>query len=227
LDLLKSAQKKLNNDVIHYLDNIQKSTNHLRSLVEDILEVSRIEQGRISYDYVEVSVSKIASEIVDSLSNKAQEKKLELNYRNEISSEEKDLVSVDPDRLNQIMINLVGNSIKYTEKGKVEIVTRIEGKKILIAVEDTGIGMSAEERKGLFEKFNRIKNDQTMKIEGTGLGLWITKQLIEQMKGEIQVESVKGKGSRFSILFPVAKKFKKKTDNEENENLVEKNKSEQ
>ena len=206
LDLLKSAQKKLNKDEIHYLDNIQKSINHLRSLVEDILEVSRIEQGRISYDYVEVSVSKIASEIVDSLSNKAQEKKLELNYRNEISSEEKDLVSVDPDRLNQIMINLVGNSIKYTEKGKVEIVTRIEGKKILIAVEDTGIGMSAEERKGLFEKFNRIKNDQTMKIEGTGLGLWITKQLTEQMKGEIQVESVKGKGSRFSILFPIAKK---------------------
>lgn len=205
LDLLKSSESKLNKDEIHYLSNIQKSTSHLRALVEDILEVSRIEQGRISYNFSKVSATKILAEIVDSLSNKAQEKKLELSYRNEIQKGE-DLILVDPDRLNQIMINLVGNSIKYTEKGKVEVIIRKDGDKVVIAIEDTGIGMSAEEQRGLFGKFNRIKNEKTSKIEGTGLGLWITKQLIEQMKGEVQVESVKGKGSRFSVIFPEAKK---------------------
>lgn len=206
LDLLKSAEKKLNKDEVHYLANIQKSTNHLKSLVEDILEVSRIEQGRISYNFSEISAIKIAEEIVDSLSNKAREKSLELSFHSEIE-EGQDLISVDPDRLNQIMINLVGNSIKYTEKGKVEVVIQKDGdKKIVIAIEDTGIGMSAEEQKSLFGKFNRIKNEETSKIEGTGLGLWITKQLIEQMKGEVQVESVKGKGSRFSVIFPKLKK---------------------
>jgi signal transduction histidine kinase len=201
LDLLKSAEKKLNKEEVHYLDNIQKSTNHLKSLVEDILEVSRIEQGRISYNFSEVSVIGIVEGIIDSLSNRAQEKNLELTYRNE-TEEGKDLILVDPDRLNQIMINLVGNSIKYTEQGKVEVIIKSDNKKLTIAIEDTGIGMSAEEQKSLFGKFNRIKNEKTSKIEGTGLGLWITKQLIEQMKGEVQVESVKGKGSRFSVIFP-------------------------
>jgi signal transduction histidine kinase len=202
LDLLKSAESKLNKDEIHYLDNIQKSTNHLKSLVEDILEVSRIEQGRISYNFSEISVMGGVEGVVDSLSNRAREKNLELSCRSEIENEGNDLVSVDPDRLNQIMINLVGNSIKYTEQGKVEVIVRGDNKRVIIAIEDTGIGMSAEEQKSLFGKFNRIKNEKTSKIEGTGLGLWITKQLIEQMKGEVQVESVKGKGSRFSVIFP-------------------------
>jgi signal transduction histidine kinase len=83
----------------------------------------------------------------------------------------------------------------------VEVIVGEEDKKVKISVEDTGIGMSSEEKESLFGKFNRIKNEKTSKVEGTGLGLWITKQLTEQMKGDISVESIKGKGSRFFVVF--------------------------
>ncbi len=200
LDLLNSSKKKLNKDEQHYLDNIQSSSTRLKMLVEDILEVSRIEQGRITFEYSIVSASEMANKVVDTLLPKANEKKIELILNNQLEKNQ-DLIKVDASRLEQILVNLVGNSIKYTEKGIVEVVVGKEDEKIKISVEDTGIGMSSEEKESLFGKFNRIKNEKTIKVEGSGLGLWITKQLTEQMKGKISVESIKGKGSRFFVVF--------------------------
>jgi signal transduction histidine kinase len=200
LDLLSSSKKKLNKDEQHYLDNIQSSSTRLKALVEDILEVSRIEQGRINFEYSTVSASEMANKVVDTLLPKANEKKIKLTLKNQLEKEQ-DLIKVDPSRLEQILVNLVGNSIKYTEAGSVEVIVGEEDKKVKISVEDTGIGMSSEEKESLFGKFNRIKNEKTSKVEGTGLGLWITKQLTEQMKGDISVESIKGKGSRFFVVF--------------------------
>ncbi len=206
LDLLDSAKKKLSKDEKHYLDNIQISSTRLKALVEDILEVSRIEQGRISFEYSQVSISEIVLRVIDSLSPKANEKKLKLFLTNQLAENE-DSVKVDSKRFEQILINLIGNSIKYTQKGAIEIIISRKDHKIGIAIEDTGIGLSSSERENLFGKFTRIRNEQTSQIEGTGLGLWITKQLVEQMKGEISVESIKGKGSRFFLVF---EEFKKK-----------------
>jgi signal transduction histidine kinase len=142
----------------------------------------------------------MANKVVDTLLPKANEKKIKLTLKNQLEKEQ-DLIKVDPSRLEQILVNLVGNSIKYTEAGSVEVIVGEEDKKVKISVEDTGIGMSSEEKESLFGKFNRIKNEKTSKVEGTGLGLWITKQLTEQMKGDISVESIKGKGSRFFVVF--------------------------
>jgi len=204
LDLLESAKKKLNKDEKHYLDNIQNSSTRLKNLVSDILEVSRIEQGRISFEYSAVSVATVSEKVIDTLLAKAEEKSLKLSFIDNLETE-KIFVNVDPDRLQQILINLVGNAIKYTKKGSVKLVLSQQDDQVEISVEDTGLGLNSAERESLFNKFNRIKNDQTNGIEGTGLGLWITKQLVEQMKGEISVESIKGKGSRFFVTFKVSR----------------------
>ena len=117
------------------------------------------------------------------------------------------MISVDPARLKQILINLVGNSIKYTLAGKVEVlVSKIqEGAYLEIRIKDTGIGMSALEQEHLFEKFYRVKNDKVKNISGTGLGLWITKRLVELMDGKITVDSIENMGSQFTVLFPIKK----------------------
>jgi len=200
LDLLESSKRKLTKEEQHYLDNIETSSTRLKGLVDDILEVSRIEQGRISFEYSNVCAVEISAKVVDMLLPKAESKGLKLILRNELAPE-KAMVKVDPSRLQQIMINLVGNSIKYTEKGSVEVVIGRNNDKIRIAVRDTGIGMSPPEVDSIFKKFNRVKNDKTANIEGTGLGLWITKELVDQMKGEIIVRSAKGKGSCFYVVF--------------------------
>ena len=184
LDLLGSAKKKLNKDERHFLDNIQVSATRLKALVEDMLEASRLEQGRISFEYSIVSTAELSARVIDALLPKANEKKLGLSLKNRLTKDE-DLISVDSGRLEQILINLIGNSIKYTQKGAIEVVISRENKKVCIAVEDTGIGMTSAERESLFGKFSRIRNEQTSQVEGTGLGLWITKQLVEQMKGKI------------------------------------------
>ena len=104
------------------------------------------------------------------------------------------------DRLREVLTNIVGNAIKYTPSGSVTISTTTERNKVQIIVQDTGIGIAPDDRKHLFQKFSRIQTDKTRDIPGTGLGLWITKQLIEQMKGSIFVDSVGGKGTTFTIV---------------------------
>ena len=111
-------------------------------------------------------------------------------------------VMADEDRIKQVFINIIGNAVKYTKEGSVTITQKLEGDTIRTFINDTGIGMSPEERERLFEKFYRIKNDDTKNVPGTGLGLWITKQIVEKMKGKIFVDSIEGKGSQFTITFP-------------------------
>jgi signal transduction histidine kinase len=203
LEILEdSLASKLGQEEKKYFKNIKNSSDRLRTLVNDILEVSRLEQGRISFEYSNVSAVEITQKVVDTLLPKAEEKKLKLYSENKTQTGE-DKIKVDADRLEQILINLVGNSVKYTDEGEVKVVVSKEGKRLVMAVEDTGIGMSQDQVNNLFSKFYRVKSKETKKVSGTGLGLWITKQLTEQMKGKIFVESIKGKGSRFSVSFPL------------------------
>ena len=111
---------------------------------------------------------------------------------------------VDPARLKQVLVNLVGNAVKYTLKGSVSVRQYEEKGRVCLRVSDTGLGMSAEERARLFEKFYRIKTDETKDIRGTGLGLWITEKIVREMQGTISVESIKGVGSHFIVSFPLS-----------------------
>ncbi|MFH1048772.1 MAG: ATP-binding protein, partial [Patescibacteria group bacterium] len=111
----------------------------------------------------------------------------------------------DSERLRQVLINLIGNSVKYTQKGSVKVTAMVKNNFVEIKVADTGIGMSSEEQEHLFEKFYRAQNEKTGKIIGTGLGLWITKQIVELMKGKITLESMEGVGTQVAVRLQIVK----------------------
>jgi len=139
--------------------------------------------------------------VVDELSIQAKDKGLELKSEIRMTNDEIK-VKADPERVRQILINLVGNAIKYTETGSVTVSTEQEEKMVAVHVKDSGIGMDQEAQKRLFEKFYRVKTEKTRQITGTGLGLWIVKQLVEKQGGRIWIESEEGKGSTFHFSLP-------------------------
>jgi signal transduction histidine kinase len=193
---------ELSKETKDYILKIDVSTKELDSLVADILDVSRIEQGRMSFEYEKINPREITEQIVTSLELPAKEKGLNISF-DKTKVEENQFVNVDVGRLKQVLVNIIGNAVKYTMKGEVTVRQYAEKGKLYIRVSDTGMGMSEEERKRLFEKFYRIRTKETENIRGTGLGLWITAQMVKQMNGSISVESIKGVGSHFIVSFPL------------------------
>jgi signal transduction histidine kinase len=184
------------------IDRIDIAARQLDNLVNDMLNVSRIEQQRMELKLEPVSskdVKDIIKDVVDGLIPAADEKGLKLITNHTLPAEVN--LNIDRDKFRQIVVNLVGNAVKYTKTGRVTTTLSDVGQMIELRVVDTGIGMSEEERAGLFKKFYRIKNSDTAKVRGTGLGLWITKQIIELMGGTISVESIKGVGTHFIVRF--------------------------
>lgn len=197
---------QINSKVKDSLVLIQGAVDRLVVLVDDLLNVSRIEQGRVKLELVDIESGEIIRQVNQELKVQADDKKLTLKFSPHASP--LPLITIDLDKFKQILINIVGNAIKYTEKGGVEILTQEKdnGKFLEIKVKDTGLGMNAQSRERLFEKFYRVQNEKTRKITGTGLGLWITKQLVELMKGKIMVDSIEGVGTQITITLPTAKK---------------------
>ena len=195
--LLKKEQKE-------FFYRAKISAKNLSDLIYDILEVSRIEQGRLDFTPQKIFPSKIIAEVVQDLKIKADQKNLHLLLE---LVKTPYLINVNPNRFRQILTNLIENAIKYTFQGEILVRTFIDEnkKRYLIEIKDTGIGISAEDQKRLFEKFYRVKTKETADIPGTGLGLWITKQIIEKMQGQIFVESMKGIGTKFTVIFPLIK----------------------
>lgn len=179
---------------------VDASASTLNDLISDMLDVSRIEQGRMSYTLVKMDPHTVIKDAVNFLSIKAKEKQLaiETDYSATIQS------SLDSSRLKQIVLNLVGNAIKYSPKGTITIRTYDEKERFVLRVSDTGIGMTADELAHLFGKFYRATGEEVRSQTGTGLGLWITKQMVETMHGTISVESIKGVGTHFVVSFPKA-----------------------
>jgi signal transduction histidine kinase len=207
-DLLQDSMQKdkdrqepeLYQERIHQLKNIASATDRLNDLVNDLLDVSRIEQGRIEVSPDTIDVMQVINDIVDQFSVNAQKKNLKLLVDTE---QEEMYIYADKERVRQIIINLVGNAIKYTPKGSVTVQVSKEKKKAKIIVKDTGLGMSADAMKNLFSKFYRIKTDQTQKITGTGLGLWISRELARKMNGDLTAESMENVGSQFILTLPL------------------------
>jgi signal transduction histidine kinase len=202
LEFLNEKQAKTKDEESgHYLENITLSVNRLGTLVNDILEVSRLEGNQIPIEIESFDPQPLLNQSIEELRSQAILKQLELVYEGSPQT----MISADKERLKQVLVNLIGNAIKYTQKGNVTISAKVKDKEYLITVADSGIGMSAEDQARLFEKFYRIKNDRTKDIVGTGLGLWITSELIHRMKGKITVESIEGVGSHFTIHLPTVK----------------------
>ena len=193
-----------NKEIKQSLDKVMISTKRLNGLVNDLLDTSRIEQGRLEVAVKETNISPIINDVIDQLKISADEKNLILQYEN--ANDKFPTIFADEERLKQVLVNLLGNSIKYTEKGKITVSTYVENNKLAIKIADTGIGMSAEEQKHLFEKFHRVQNNKTLHITGTGLGLWITKQIVELMNGKIYLESMQDVGTQVTIELNLVKK---------------------
>jgi two-component system sensor histidine kinase/response regulator len=204
-----------------YLEIVQKASRSLLKLLNDILDFSKVEAGKLILEPSPFSLRKILDDITKTLALKAHEKNLELLYH--IDAEVPDQMIGDSGRLGQILVNLIGNSIKFTERG--EIVLKIEtleegleDNKVLLhfAVSDTGIGISQDQLGTIFEKFSQVDSSTTRKYDGTGLGLAISSKLVELMGGVIWAESPAvfphfqkcGPGStfHFTLLFEVVRK---------------------
>jgi signal transduction histidine kinase len=183
------------------LEHIEDASEHLAGLIEDMLDVSRMEQGRMTFDLKVFDPKELVGSIVETFQPIAKQKNLALSFEVKDSR----AVSTDETRLRQVIVNLVGNAVKYTPQGEVKVKIYTEKDNLIIRVIDSGIGMTEVERQNLFQKFYRIKSQETLAIQGTGLGLWITKQIVEKMGGSISVESIKGVGSHFIVSLPIVK----------------------
>jgi PAS domain S-box-containing protein len=185
-----------------YMNKIQASGHNLLGLINDILDLSKIEAGKLEIETTNFSLDQVLNNVADVVSQKAEEKGLEIYFRT-APDVPRELVG-DPLRLGQVLLNLVGNAVKFTETGEVVVSTEFvvqEAERIRLRfwVRDTGIGMSKEQQARLFQPFTQADGSTTRKYGGTGLGLAISKQLVERMGGEIEVESTPGVGCAFSF----------------------------
>ena len=190
---------------LFYLQTMRQASNNLLAIINDILDLAKIEAGKISLEQIPFSLYEQLSSVLHTLKFKAEEKNLELLLN--IDKDVPEFVIGDQVRLSQILINLLSNAVKFTHEGNVEmkvIVDQIEGNRKWLAFKiiDHGIGIAPENINKIFESFSQEKEDTTRKYGGTGLGLTITKQLVELHDGTILVESEQGKGSTFTVILP-------------------------
>ncbi len=183
-----------------YLSKVYNSANSLLGIINDILDFSKIEAGKLDMEAVEFNLDDVLENVSTLISTKAQNKELE--FLTQSPSDLPKFLTGDPLRLGQILINLANNSVKFTEQGEVVISVqevRKEGNKVTLqfTVRDTGIGLSQEQIEKLFQSFSQADTSTTRKFGGTGLGLTISKRLVEMMNGDIWVDSEPGKGSSF------------------------------
>jgi two-component system sensor histidine kinase/response regulator len=183
-----------------YLHKAQQSSQHLLAIINDILELSKVEAGRMELEIGEFSLERLLIKVADLLGDKAESKGLELLF--DVAHDVPDVLKGDALRLSQMLINYASNALKFTDAGEIDILVRLQeqiGQRVVLRFEvrDTGIGLSEDQMGNLFHSFQQADVSTTRKYGGTGLGLSITKVLAQQMGGDVGVTSVLGQGSTF------------------------------
>lgn len=189
----------------NYLNGIESASSSLHAIINDLLDFSKIEAGKIVLEHISFSLEVIANQVVNILSHKAEEKGLNISYA--IDPKIAPVLVGDPYRVNQVFMNMLSNSIKFTEKGYVNLRASLldeaeDRQMIQVIVEDSGVGIKKEYLDKLFDKFTQEDETVVRKFGGTGLGMSITKQLMELMGGSISVASEKNKGTVITLIFP-------------------------
>ncbi len=198
--LLSGNAGGLNESLRNYLSIVLSNANRLSNLIDNMLDLSRFEAGKMAMTFSKVDIKFLCDYIFTTMKPQAEKKNLTF----QLQADSTGAVSGDLDRLQQALTNIISNAIKYTpENGIVTVQTGRRNGRIYIAVQDTGIGISAGQQKKIFQKFFRVKNDKTKNIGGTGLGLCIVKSIVESHHGRIHFESVEDQGSTFTIELPV------------------------
>ncbi len=199
---------ELSHEQREYLNMVQSSASVLLTILNDILDFSKIESGKMDIEYIEFSLEHMLRETMKSLAVRAHQKQLELLLH--VAPDVPDRLLGDPGRLRQVIVNLVGNAIKFTATGEIEVeVLRMAGAtpgcaRLQFSVRDTGIGIPADKFKTIFESFSQADTSTTRRYGGTGLGLTISAQLVQLMGGQIVLESKLGKGSNFCFTVEMA-----------------------
>jgi len=192
--LLLDYSENLSHTQKQYISTIYEESNYLLNLINGILDISKIEAGKLELSINQFSFNNVLWNITNSLKPKLSEKKIELEYESDLDIK----LFSDEDRLKQILFNLIGNAIKFTnESGKILIKTKLFNEGFNIHIIDNGIGISKDNIQRLFTPFQQFNQSQLMKPAGTGLGLYLTKKLVELLGGNLSVKSEEGKGSDF------------------------------
>lgn len=215
--ILDEHMGKVDDKAREYLGRAYDSSKRLAELILDLLNVSRIEQGRVKMKFSQANLYDLAESVVHELQVKSDAKKLSLT----LDGKKSDKLNTwcDPDRIREVIVNMVGNSIKYTEKGGITIKVEEDNGKIIVKIIDTGRGIAQEDMNKLFQKFSQVKREID-EHQGTGLGLYISRNFVELHKGRIWVESEVGKGSTFAFEIPVLKEAPKEVQGAILENVA-------
>ncbi len=203
--LLKKDFGELNDKQYHFLSRVYQSNQRMIDLVEDLLDASYIESGKIVLTPRPIAIEQIAREVVTELASKGFEQQIMIKVTRR---QRLPLVLADDNRLRQVLVNLIDNAIKYSMPGsEVVIDFKVDSDELVTCISDSGVGVSPAQIDKLFQKFGRIYNPLSVKAGGTGLGLFIVKNLVESHGGRIWVTTREGKGSKFSFSLPVAKQL--------------------
>jgi len=198
--ILMGIAGDLNAEQKKQLTMVKNSGHHLLSLINDILDISKIESGKTEIFPDEFYINDVIQEVIDMIAPLVNNKEIELSK----DIPKKTLIFSDRKRVKQILMNLVSNAIKFTEKGNVKIKTRIlKNGHFEVCVIDTGIGIKKKNISKLFGFFQQVDMSSTKKYEGTGLGLYLSKKLVTLLGGNITVKSKYGKGSKFTVNLPI------------------------
>ncbi|WP_439559720.1 response regulator [Dyadobacter sp.] len=203
--LSENDDKNLTDEQIEYATVIQSSGNGLLGLIDEILDLSKIEAGKMELDYVNVSIKEISDDLKGMFAPVAREKGLDFTVN--IGQGVPAVIETDKMRLEQILKNLISNALKFTAKGYVEVQIKLhEGNHNMLdfKVKDTGIGVAPEKQKHIFEAFQQADGSTKRKYGGTGLGLSISRELVKLLGGEIALTSIENQGSEFTIIIPIA-----------------------
>ncbi|MBA3816350.1 MAG: hypothetical protein H0X29_07495 [Parachlamydiaceae bacterium] len=197
---------ELNSRQEHLLHILKTASNHLLDLINNLLDITKIETENIVLKYIPTDIRGLSLDVISLFSQKAEEKGLNLRFDFNFPEDQK--ILIPPREVKQIMTNLIGNALKFTNMGIITVEVNIlknefNKGKLNINISDTGIGIPEEKKQCIFEKFSQIIKDESIKHPGTGLGLYISKLLVNEMKGQIRFESIDGQGTTFFVSIPI------------------------
>jgi signal transduction histidine kinase len=201
LELLEiGVHGEMNDAQRQALARIRSATRHLRGLIEEVLSFSRLEAGHTDLTVVETDLCDLLEEVAEVVEPLALEKRLEFHTHCEDGAPL--VLRSDPDKIRQILINLAGNAVKFTERGRISIRAERRDGELSITVEDTGAGISPDDQARLFRPFEQLETGLSRRHGGTGLGLYLSRRYADLLGGRIEVDSRPGEGSRFSLVLP-------------------------
>ena len=206
--LMIQSSEKLSEDENKYLEIIERNGKRLLSLINDILDLSKIEAGKMEVDLHKFALKPSIELITENLKSLASEKGIQLNLD---IADNIAVIESDENKLHQVVTNIIGNAIKFTKEGEVNVTVFTENGNAIIKVQDTGIGMNAGILPYIFKEFRQEDGSTSRSFEGTGLGLAIANKLIHALNGEIKVASTRGIGSTFTIILPIKSHLEEST----------------